>query len=167
MKIAGITTESFVDGPGLRIVIFLQGCDLNCPHCQNPSGLSREGGQEYSVGELVRKIKQAIRGKKSVRGVTFSGGEPFLQAEELAQAAEKLSAIGLDIVTYTGHTYEGLRARTCPHVDALLANTDLLVDGPYIHEQRGLDLRFRGSQNQRIIDMQATCASGAVVLADI
>jgi len=164
MRIAGITQESFVDGPGLRVVIFAQGCDLACPHCQNPESWQRDGGEEYTVNALVRTIKQINQGKKAVRGVTFSGGEPFMQAEEFAKVAEKIKKLGWDIATYTGHTYEALLAKGDNGINALLANTDYLIDGPYIHAQRSLDIKFRGSTNQRIIDMNATRKRGEVQL---
>ena len=91
-----------------------------------------------------------------VRGVTFSGGEPFMQAGDLAQVAFEAKRIGWDVTTFTGHTFEELQARTDAETHALLELTDYLIDGPYIHEQRDLDLKFRGSANQRMIDMAAT-----------
>ena len=166
MKIAGITYESLVDGPGIRVVVFAQGCDLGCPHCHNPESWDTALGQEYTVRQLFRAIKKPGPGRKMVRGVTFSGGEPFMQAAELAQVAELVKPLGWDVVTFTGHTYEKLIARTEDNgVQALLGMTDYLIDGPYIHAKKDLDLRFRGSGNQRIIDMHATRANnGQVVL---
>ena len=166
MRLAGITYESFVDGPGLRIVIFTQGCDLGCPNCQNPSSWDQTGGRVYTVPQIVRLIKNHNSTKGLVRGITFSGGEPTMQAKELAQLAKKIKPLGLDIVTYTGHTYEELQARDDASIHALLAETDYLIDGPYKQELRGLDLRFRGSSNQRIINMGATRYKGQLVLED-
>jgi len=165
MKIAGITYESFVDGPGLRVVIFAQGCDLGCPNCHNPESWDMSGGEEYSVRELIRMIKKPRPGRGKVKGVTFSGGEPFMQAAGFAEIAAEIKSIGLDITTYTGHTYEKLVARTeDAGIKALLDLTDYLIDGPYVHEERKLDLRFRGSGNQRVIDMNATRKQGRVVV---
>ena len=166
MKIAGITYESLVDGPGIRVVVFAQGCDLGCPNCHNPESWDAEAGTEYTVAELFRAIKKPGPGRQAVRGVTFSGGEPFMQAAELAQVAARAKRIGWDVTTYTGHTYENLVARGDKGVQALLDATDYLIDGPYVHGQRDLDLSFRGSGNQRIVDMGATKEQGRVVLYD-
>jgi len=114
------------------------------------------GGREYSVREIIRMIKKPGPGRKLVRGVTFSGGEPFLQAGELAQIAFEAKRVGWDVATYTGHTYEELTERGDADINALLELTDYLIDGPYIHEERDLDLKFRGSANQRVIDMNIT-----------
>jgi len=162
LRIAGITYESLVDGPGMRVVVFTQGCNLACPNCHNPESHSTEGGQEYTVAQLVRAIKKPGPGRALVQGITFSGGEPFMQAALLAKVAEKLKSIGWDVVTYTGHTYENLIAKNDAGINALLNETDILIDGPYIGSQRDLDLPFRGSSNQRIIDMNATRENGVV-----
>jgi len=160
MRIAGITYESLVDGPGLRVVIFVQGCDLACPNCHNPDSWPKTGGKDYTVREIMRLMKKTPlkrTAKKMVRGVTFSGGEPFLQAGDLAQIAFEAKRIGWDVTTYTGYTYEELFKRDeDKDIQALLNLTDYLIDGPYLHAKRDLDLKFRGSTNQRIIDMEAT-----------
>jgi len=156
MRLAGITYESLVDGPGIRVVIFVQGCNHACPNCHNPESWDASGGKDYTVRQVMRLMKKPGPGRKMVRGVTFSGGEPFLQAGELAQVAAEAQRIGWDVVTYTGCTYEDLAKRQDTDIQALLALTDYLIDGPYIHEQRTLDLKFRGSANQRIIDMNIT-----------
>jgi len=164
MKIAGITYESLVDGPGIRVVVFAQGCDLGCPNCHNPESWDSSIGNDYTVAELFRAIKKPGPGRKALRGVTFSGGEPFMQAAELALVAARAKRLGWDVTTYTGHTYEKLAAHDNEGVQALLDATDYLIDGPYLHDQRNLDLKFRGSSNQRIIDMNATREQGQVVL---
>jgi len=156
MKIAGITYESLVDGPGIRVVLFVQGCEMACPNCHNPESWSKAGGREYTVREVIRMVKKTGPSRKRSRGITFSGGEPFLQAGDLAQVAFEAKRIGWDVTTYTGYTYEELAARDDTGVQALLNLTDYLIDGPYIHEKRDLDLKFRGSTNQRIIDMDIT-----------
>ena len=164
MRIAGITHESIVDGPGIRVVVFMQGCNQACSHCHNPESWSLDSGKEYTVRQVIRTIKKPGPSRKPIKGVTFSGGEPFLQAGELAQVAFEAHRIGWDVTTYTGYTYEELAARADADIQALLKFTDYLIDGPYIHEQRDLSLKFRGSGNQRIINMDATRKKGRVML---
>ena len=156
MRLSGITYDSLVDGPGLRVVIFVQGCDMGCPQCHNPDSHAKNGGKEHSVQEVIRMMKKPKLGRKAVRGVTFSGGEPFLQAGDLAQIAYEAKRIGWDVATYTGYIFEDLVKRDEPDIEMLLGLTDYLIDGPFIFEQRDLSLKFRGSYNQRIIDMNAT-----------
>jgi len=161
MRLSGITQESLVDGPGLRYVIFTQGCPHKCPNCHNPETWDNNAGKEYTVRQVVRLMKQQ---KKKIRGVTFSGGEPFIQAAELAEVAAAARLINWDVVTYTGFTYEELVENNNEGVNALLAATDILIDGKYIHELRSIELPFRGSSNQRVIDLIKTREKGQVVL---
>jgi anaerobic ribonucleoside-triphosphate reductase activating protein len=161
MRLSGITPESLVDGPGLRYVIFTQGCTHKCPHCHNQDSWDADGGKEFSVKQVIRLLKQQ---KKTKRGVTFSGGEPFLQAGELAQVALSARQLGWDVVIYTGFTYEELLEMNDSGVTALLSSCDILIDGKYIHKLRDTKLQFRGSSNQRIIDVSATQKSGQIVL---
>jgi len=161
LRLAGITPESTVDGPGLRFVVFTQGCPHRCPHCHNAHSWDYEGGAEFTAKQVIRDLKQKKKGK---RGVTFSGGEPFLQAAELLPIAEAALQLGMDIVIYTGYTYEQLLATNNESQLALLATAAILVDGRYIHALRDIGLRFHGSSNQRVIDMAATRAQGEVVL---
>lgn len=164
IKLAGIERNSVVDGPGLRTVLFVQGCPHRCPGCHNPQAQPWEGGYWRDVDSLA----ESLCAERGIRGVTFSGGEPFAQAEALAYLAGKLKKAGLDIVVYSGYTYEELceMAKNDGAVAALLENCDLLVDGPYLEEKRDIGLAFRGSSNQRIIDMPATRAQGQVVLSE-
>jgi len=166
MRLSGITPESLVDGPGLRYVIFTQGCHHLCPNCHNPASWDIDGGKDFSVKEIIRMIKKQ---KKNIQGVTFSGGEPFLQAEELAQAAHAVRQIGLDVATYTGFTYEELieKGKNDINITILLCETDLLIDGKYINERRTTSLPFRGSSNQRIIDVAKTRENGKITLSNI
>jgi len=215
MKIYGFTNESIVDGPGIRIVVFAQGCDNACPHCHNPESWDIGGGEEYTPREIIKKIKVAMGSaqtgalpfassrpslkpsskaalsessttssklalsesstppkprkkapSRKVRGVTFSGGEPFLQASDFVHVAKAVRRLGLDIATYTGNTYEVLSQSTDESVQELLGLTDYLIEGPYIHEKRDIGLKFRGSTNQRIIDMNETRRAGEIVLYD-
>jgi anaerobic ribonucleoside-triphosphate reductase activating protein len=163
MRLSGITQESLVDGPGLRYVVFTQGCLHQCPHCHNHESWELNAGKEFSVKQVIRLIKQQ---KKTKRGVTFSGGEPFLQAAELAEVALAARQLGWDVVTYTGFTYEELIADNTDGVQALLAASDILIDGKYIHKLRSTKLQFRGSSNQRMIDIAKTQKSGRIVLGD-
>jgi len=161
MRLSGITQESLVDGPGLRYVIFTQGCPHECPHCQNPETWDICAGKEFSAKQVIRLLKQQ---KNTKRGLTFSGGEPFLQAAELAEVAQAARQTGWDVVTYTGFTYEELIEMEDSGVKELLSASDILIDGKYIHELRNTKLQFRGSSNQRIIDVAATQKKGQVVL---
>ena len=161
MRLSGITQESLVDGPGLRYVIFTQGCLHQCPHCHNAESWELNAGKEFSVKQIIRLIKQQ---KKTKRGVTFSGGEPFLQAAELAEVALAARQLGWDVVTYTGFTWEELIADNTDGIQALLAASDILIDGRYIHKLRSTKLQFRGSSNQRMIDIAKTQQSGRIVL---
>jgi anaerobic ribonucleoside-triphosphate reductase activating protein len=164
MRLSGFTYESIVDGPGLRVVIFAQGCLCACAFCHNPESWPLEGGQEHTVREIIRMIKKPGPGRKRIRGVTFSGGEPFLQAGEFAQVAIEAKRVGWDVCTFTGYTYEELLERDDADIKALLSHTDYLIDGPYIHEKREIGLKFRGSSNQRIIDMNETRKRGKTAL---
>ena len=152
MRLSGITPESFVDGPGLRYVIYTQGCLHQCPFCQNPETWDINAGQEFSVKQIVRMIKK----QKPRRGITFSGGEPFMQAGELAEVALAARQFGWDVVTYTGFTYEQLIESDEAGIGDLLSVSDILIDGKYVHELRSAALQFRGSSNQRMINMTET-----------
>ena len=158
LRISGYVKESIVDGPGFRFVIFTQGCDRNCPDCHNPETHDRLGGTEIDSEVLISMIES----NPLLDGVTFSGGEPFYQAGELAQVARKCHAMGLNIITYTGYLFEDLERM--PEAKALLDESDFLVDGPFIKEQKSYELVFRGSKNQRMIDMARTRKSGKTVL---
>ena len=180
MRLSGITPESLVDCPGLRYVIFTQGCPHRCPNCHNPTSWDTDAGKEFTVKEIIRMLKKQNKTKNPARsavynakhrtakiqGVTFSGGEPFLQAEELSQIADAAHKLELDVVTYTGFTYEELieSANNDININALLSATDLLIDGRYIHEMRTANLPFRGSSNQRIINIPETQKKGRIVL---
>lgn len=150
LQINNCIEESIVDGPGLRFVIFTQGCPHHCPGCHNPQTHQMAGGTSAETEILLARIME----NPLLQGVTFSGGEPFLQSSVLADLAQKLHANSLDVVTYTGYTLERLKAMKNEGVDALLRETDLLIDGPFQFEKRDLTLPFRGSVNQRIIELR-------------
>lgn len=154
LRVAGVIEESIVDGPGLRFVLFLQGCHLHCKGCQNPQTWDFEGGTLVPAEEVLARIQL----DPLVHGVTFSGGEPFEQAEALVPLAAALKERGYHLMAFTGYTLEELLSR--PECREFLEKLDLLVDGPFIEAQKSLELRFRGSRNQRILNVSACRASG-------
>ncbi|MDR0469560.1 MAG: anaerobic ribonucleoside-triphosphate reductase activating protein [Peptococcaceae bacterium] len=167
MRIAGVLHESIVDGPGVRFVVFAQGCPHHCAGCHNRETWDPSGGEEWSVRDLFRVIRKA---PGYVRGITLSGGEPFLQAAQMADlAALAHRQKEWDVVTYTGYVYEDLQdmAEKDVEVARLLQLTDILVDGPYVEQIRDIGLRFRGSANQKIIDMKATREEGRIILLEL
>jgi len=160
LRIAGTANDSIVDGPGIRYTIFTQGCPHNCKGCHNPQTHDFSGGELVDTDTLLEKAKE----NPLLDGVTFSGGEPFCQAEALADLGWKLKAAGLNIITYTGYTFEHLyEHRTENGWGSLLEVTDYLIDGPFILEQKDWVIKFRGSSNQRYIDCQASLKEGRAV----
>ncbi len=153
LRVHGIVEESVVDGPGLRFVVFTQGCLHGCPGCHNPATHSLGGGYETTPQALLTQFAT----NPLLAGVTFSGGEPFLQPEPLAALAEQVHTLGQTVVVYTGYTLEALYAlaQQNPAVLSLVEQIDLLIDGPYIAALRELDSGLRGSSNQRVLDKQA------------
>lgn len=160
VQVANTVQDSIVDGPGLRFTVFTQGCPHFCPGCHNPETHDLAGGRDRSVEELTAlMVKNPL-----TEGLTLSGGEPFLQAEACALLAKAAHAAGLNVWTYSGYRYEKLLEAGNPHWLALLGETDVLVDGPYIEEERSLTLPFRGSKNQRLIDVPNSLKAGRVIL---
>ena len=142
----------------LRYVLFTQGCPHHCKGCHNPTTHPFDGGRMVSPDWVFADVRK----NPIVRGVTFSGGEPFVQSGKLAPLAERLRAAGYNLTSYTGYLYEELLADS-RHMP-LLRQLDILVDGPFILEEKSLIIRFRGSRNQRIIDVPRSLAEGRVVL---
>ncbi len=163
LRICGVESESIVDGPGFRYVVFTQGCPHNCPGCHNPQTHPFEGGKMVTVEQLFQEICE----NPLLKGVTFSGGEPFCQPAPLAELGRMVHERGLDVVTFTGFLYEDLLAKQDEAVNALLAQTDVLIDGPFLLAEKDLTLHFRGSRNQRLIDMKRTRQEGRVVLTEL
>jgi anaerobic ribonucleoside-triphosphate reductase activating protein len=163
LRVAGIVKESVVDGPGFRYVIFAQGCTHGCQGCHNPDTHAMDGGYMVDADGLIEDIKQS----KYIDGVTFSGGEPFLQPEAFIYIAEKLKESNINIVCYTGFTFEALTEDKNESAIKLLGLVDTLIDGPYIEELRDLSLTYRGSKNQRIIDAASSMKEHKVVLAKL
>ena len=152
LRVAGVVENSFTDGPGVRFALFVQGCPHHCPGCHNPQTHDFAGGSETTVGALLAALDE----DPLVSGLTLSGGEPFCQAAACAKLARAAHERGKDVWTWSGWTYEQLRqkAATEPDVAELLRQTDVLVDGPFIEAQRDLDLEWRGSANQRVLELK-------------
>lgn len=158
VRLAGITQESVTDGPGLRVTVFFQGCEHHCPGCHNPETWDRQGGVEYELADVIGLIKDS----PLIRGITLSGGEPFLQPEAAAALAREFHTRGKEVWTYTGYLWEDLLTKDDPAVQALLRECDVLVDGPYRQAERVPGLFFRGSTNQRIIDVKQSLGTSRV-----
>lgn len=161
LRLAGVIRESIVDGPGIRMTVFTQGCPHHCEGCQNPSTHSFDGGYISRPENILKAIDQ----NPLLRGVTFSGGEPFIQAGALAELAEEVHKRGLDVITYSGFTYEQLTESfdRFPDRKSLLEQTDYLIDGRFELDKKSYNLQYRGSSNQRIIDVKKSLYSGKAV----
>ena len=157
IRISDIIDDSIVDGKGIRFTIFTQGCFHNCKECHNPSTHDINGGREGDTKKICELIKQ----NPLLDGITLSGGEPFLQVEPCIELANTAHEIGLDVWAYTGFTYEDLLLDN--NKKLLLENVDVLVDGKFDHNKKSLDLDFRGSSNQRIIDVRKSLKSNIAV----
>lgn len=157
---AGVAGDSIVDGPGIRTAYFAQGCPHRCAGCHNPETW------EFGAGTPVdtQALADIARNNPLCRGVTFSGGEPYAQAEGFSELAEILKAEGYEIASYTGYTFEQLLDGSEAQ-KRLLSLLDVLVDGPFIQSQRSLELYYRGSENQRILDVPKSLAAGRAVPA--
>lgn len=160
IRISGLVPESIVDGKGIRFTVFVQGCRHACKNCHNPQTHDINGGTLTTTEKIFDSFKE----DPILKGITFSGGEPFLQPKPLAQLAGFVHEFGKDVTCYSGFTYEELKAMNDPGVEALLSECDVLIDGRYIEELKNLELRFRGSENQRVIDMNATRTVGRLTL---
>jgi len=161
VRIAGLIQDSIVDGPGLRFVVFAQGCELLCEGCHNPEARALGGGTETDVSAIVSEMA----GNPLTDGLTLSGGEPFLQASDCAKVAAAARGMGLNVWTYSGYTFGELiaLADADPGVRELLALSDVLVEGRFVLSERTLSLKWRGSGNQRLIDVPRSLEAGAAV----
>ena len=162
IRVYGIVGESIVDGPGLRYALFVQGCSHACPGCHNPESHSTSGGEMRAICDILDQI----RSNKLIHDVTLSGGEPFEQARACYALADALKRDGYGVWAFTGYLYEDLlaKAHTDPDVAGLLSCIDVLVDGPYVESLRSIELDWRGSSNQRVIDLRKSECAGEVVL---
>jgi anaerobic ribonucleoside-triphosphate reductase activating protein len=158
LQVAGFYDNSSVNGPGLRSVLFVSGCKFNCPDCQNKEAQSMTYGDKVSVGEVVKRIKSNI---PIIDGVTLSGGEPTLQSEALLDLVKDCKKLGLNVWMYTGDKYENLMKD--PVKSKLVKSVDVLVDGRYVKELNDPNLLYRGSSNQRIIDVSKSTVDDIVL----
>lgn len=162
IKLAGIVKESIVDGPGIRYTIFTQGCYHNCLGCHNPATHDSESG----YFEDVKQIVMEIIANPLLDGVTFSGGEPLLQAEACLCVIQALEHTNLNFIVYTGYTWEYLinKMKTDEKLSSLLQKVDYLVDGKYEANERDISLLFRGSKNQRIIKCKDSIKQNKIII---
>ena len=164
LRIAGVVKESIVDGPGIRFVVFSQGCPHHCPGCHNAVTHDFEGGYDCSIERILAEIDA----NPLLDGVTFSGGEPVCQPEGFLILAREIKKKNLSIIMYSGYTFEELLEMAKAHLplSELLAAVDILIDGKYEESLRDLTLLFRGSRNQRVIDLTASLFAGRAVILE-
>ena len=158
LDLSGIVRDSIVDGPGIRTTIFSQGCPHHCEGCHNPETWDFGCGTPMDEERLVQIVEE----NPLCRGVTFSGGEPFAQAEGFCKLAKLLKEKGYEVASYTGYTFEQLLCGSDAQKE-LLKSIDILIDGPFLLRERSLEVSFRGSRNQRILDVPASLAAGKAV----
>lgn len=159
IRIADIVNDSIVDGPGIRLTIFVQGCTHKCRNCHNPSTHDLNGGKVIEISEILKSIDENIL----LDGVTFSGGEPLLQVQPLAELAEEIKKRNLNLIVYTGYTWEEIIKNKKKYIN-LLKYVDFLIDGLFVEQLKSLELNFKGSSNQRTIDVQKSLNCGDIVL---
>jgi anaerobic ribonucleoside-triphosphate reductase activating protein len=162
MRIAGLVQDSIVDGPGLRFTVFAQGCPHHCPGCHNPATHDPDGGSEMATAEVIRQMLS----NPLTDGTTLTGGEPFAQAAACAEIAEAARKAGLNVWAYSGWTFDELMQSGKSDVKKLLSLTDVLVDGRFILSERSLNLKWRGSKNQRLIDVRRSLAEGKAIMVE-
>lgn len=158
INIAGIEAESVVDGEGWRFAIFTQGCKHHCKNCHNPQTWDMCGGTQMSIDELVDTIEEAFKENILMDGVTLTGGDPLYQPDATFSLCKKLKDLDINIWLYTGFTYEEITKDE--KLMSIMKYIDVLVDGPFIESLKSLELEYRGSSNQRILDMKKTLESG-------
>lgn len=162
IKLSGIVKESIVDGPGIRYVLFTQGCPHKCKGCHNPQTHDISAGDTKNIDEIVDDITQ----NPLLKGVTISGGEPFLQAKQISKLISKLDRDKLDVIVYTGFKYEELLNNSNENNGfySLINNSDILIDGKFDIGLKSELLPFRGSTNQRSIDCRQSIETGDIVI---
>ena len=160
-----LMSDSIVDGEGIRAVLWTQGCLHKCPGCQNPQTHSFDDGFLIDIEEIKEQI-DALEGQD---GITFSGGDPFYQVEECIEIAKYIKSKKMNIWCYTGFTYETLikLAKDNPKIIEFLKLIDVLVDGPFKEEEKDITLAFRGSRNQRLIDMKKSLKEQEVIELEV
>ena len=149
-RIAGIVEESVVDGPGIRFTVFTQGCCHHCRGCHNPQTHDEKAGILTTTEEVIEQLKNCYR-KGIITGLSISGGEPFMQADACRELATVAHQLGLDVTVWTGWTVEEIFEH--PEWVDFIGEIDTIIDGRFIESQRNLELRWRGSENQRVIKL--------------
>ena len=164
IRLSGIAYESLVNGPGMRRVFFAQGCRHNCKGCFNPDTHDFNGGEIRNMDELI----ESVLDNPILRGITFSGGDPLEQADKFSYMAKAFKNKGLNVWCYTGYTYEYILEHRDKNNgwNELLSSIDVLVDGKFQEENMQEGLKFRGSNNQRIIDIKESLNQGNIVTID-
>lgn len=164
IRIAGYVDDSIVDGPGIRFTIFTQGCAHHCFNCHNPETWDFDKGKDVDIDELISKINR----NPLLQGITLSGGDPLYQVNACLELVKKVKELNsdLDIIIYTGFTFEELAINFKKNNDllSLLKLSDTLIDGKYEDSLRDLTLKFRGSSNQRVINLKKTFLEEKIVL---
>jgi len=161
IRLFGTATDSIVDGPGLRFSVFVQGCPHGCPGCHNPESQPFAGGYEKAIDALVAEVAA----NRLINGVTLSGGEPLAQSGACLELAMRLKALGFGIWLYTGYLYEDVMSGHIGEAaKELVALCDVVVDGPFVEALKSYALTWKGSSNQRVIDVPATHKAGRIVL---
>lgn len=155
LRVADVLNDSIVDGPGLRLVVFAQGCPHHCPGCHNPQTHDPRGGRDMAVDDIARMMDK----NPLLSGVTLTGGDPFMQPSACAEVAREARKRGLSVIAYTGYTWEQLMGKDDKNVAELVSLCDYIVDGRFELKLRSLELRFRGSSNQRFIDVAKSLKS--------
>lgn len=161
MRMYGLEQNSYVDGPGIRMAIFFQGCLHKCEGCHNPGSWPMYGGEKIDTNDLMKKMAN----DPLLDGITLSGGEPFLQPQPALELARFARQKGLSVWCYTGYTFEQINEWQ-DNRKTLLQNIDVLVDGPFKLDEKSLDVPWRGSRNQRLIDVKKSLEKGEAVLYD-
>lgn len=157
IRVSGVVSDSIVDGPGLRLAVFTQGCPHGCAGCHNPQSHDPAGGYEMEIAEIINRVKK----NPLLAGVTLTGGEPMEQAGACLALVNALPE-GLSVWIYSGWTWEEIMDSGDADRIALVRACDVLVDGRFMQGQRSLELKFCGSRNQRLIDIKKTLATGGV-----
>lgn len=160
IRIAGVEKESIVDGPGIRYVLFMQGCPHKCRGCHNPQTHDFYGGKVVSTDNIIEDI---LSEKKYIDGITISGGEPLVQPEACIEIIKAAKKVGLHVIVYTGFTWEYIWSKGSCEQRLAVHMADAVVDGPFIEQLKSYNIKFRGSTNQRLIDVRASIALGEVV----
>ena len=158
VQIAALMNDSIVDGPGLRYAIYVQGCPHRCKGCHNPQTHPFDGGTEMDTEDIWNEIEE----NPLLSGITLSGGDPLCQPKPMAEIAKKAKESGLSVWCYTGYLFEDLIKDQDDDIMDLLRYTDVLVDAPFVLEERTLELPFRGSKNQRLVDVPRSLEDGKV-----